>query len=184
MTQLSATPVPEDDYRIADPHEDDARGADTADARASSGQREIGAVDPDLQLGRAWTVPAGRVATRIRNILLDTGDDPATVAQGLDVEPNWAVGVLTGEITDVDIDHVQRLCESLHCTPFDLFGAKAGRSIVHIYGPELWPRYVEPLEPIGWDTEELDDIDGEDPESSGDFEDADAEPAGLDPEVP
>jgi hypothetical protein len=58
--------------------------------------------------------------------------------------------VMDGTITEVDLDHVQRLCEGLHCTPYDFWGAEAGRSIVHAYGPELWPRYIEPLaEPPG-----------------------------------
>lgn len=180
MAQLSQMPAPEDDLRMPTAQEDDRRNADVVDAPSFSAHAEISAVNGEPELERSWTVPAARVATRIREILLDTGDDPATVAQGLDVEPDWAVGVLTGEITDIDIDHVQRLCESLHCTPFDLFGAKAGRSIAHVYGPELWPRYLEPLEPIGWDTDDLEDMDSESMESLQDAGDTDAEPAELD----
>lgn len=104
-------------------------------------------------------VGAARVAERIRSILVDTGDDIGTVARGLDVEPTWALDVITGKLANVDIDHVQRLCESLHCSPYDLLGADAARSIEAAYGPELWPRYIEPLEPIGWYFDDLDDDD-------------------------
>lgn len=102
---------------------------------------------PDL----AWSVPADGAAAQLRALVIDTGDDVGTVAKGIGVEPEWARGVLIGEITEVDLDHVQRLCEGLHCTPYDLFGADAGRSIAHAYGPELWPRYIEPLEHPAFD---------------------------------
>ncbi len=87
---------------------------------------------------------------QIETLLVQTQDDLATVARGINVEPEWAAGVMDGTITEVDVDHVQRLCEGLHCTPYDFWDAEAGRSIVHAYGPELWPRYIEPLaEPPG-----------------------------------
>ena len=97
----------------------------------------------------AWTVPAPPAAAQLRALIIETGDDVATVAHGLGVDPGWARGVLTGEITDLAVPDVQRLCEGLHCSPYDLFGAEAARSIAHAYGPELWPRYIEPLEPLG-----------------------------------
>ena len=97
----------------------------------------------------AWTVPAAPAAAQLRALIIETGDDVATVAHGLGVDPGWARGVLTGEITEVAVPDVQRLCEGLHCSPYDLFGAEAARSIAHAYGPELWPRYIEPLEPLG-----------------------------------
>ncbi|MEW6155567.1 MAG: hypothetical protein AB1673_16515 [Actinomycetota bacterium] len=97
----------------------------------------------------AWSVPAAAAAVQLHALIVDTGDDVATVARGLGVEPEWAAGVLSGEVESVDIVHVQALCEGLHCTPYDLFGADAARSIDHAYGPELWPRYIEPLDPVG-----------------------------------
>lgn len=112
----------------------------------------------------AWSVPAGPAALQIRNLMVETGDELATVARGIGVEAEWAAGVLSGAITDIDVDHVQRLCEGLHCTPYDLFGACAGRSIAHVYGPELWPRYIEPLEPLGWSLEDLLDAPDLDPD--------------------
>ncbi len=102
-----------------------------------------------------WSLPAAPAARQIHNLMVETGDDLPTVARGIGIDADWAAGVLTGVITDVDIEHVQRLCEGLHCTPYDMFGAKAGRSIAHVYGPELWPRYIEPLEPLGWSLEDV-----------------------------
>ncbi len=95
-----------------------------------------------------WALPAAAAASQIRDVMIETGDDLPSVARGIGVDPEWARGVLTGEVTEVDIDHVQQLCEGLHCTPFDLFGSDAGHSISHAYGPDLWPRYIEPLGPL------------------------------------
>ena len=110
------------------------------DARAAA-LDQLEGVEP------VWALPAAPVAAQLRNLIIDTGDDVATVARGVGVEPEWARAVLSGAMDEVDIPHVQQLCEGLHCTPYDLFGADAARSIAHAYGPELWPRYVEPLEP-------------------------------------
>ncbi len=97
-----------------------------------------------------WTLPAEPVKLQIEALLVQTQNDLPTVARGINVEPEWAAGVMDGTITEVDLDHVQRLCEGLHCTPYDFWDAESGRSIVHAYGPELWPRYIEPLaEPPG-----------------------------------
>jgi DNA-binding Xre family transcriptional regulator len=90
------------------------------------------------------------VRFQVEALLAQTQDDLPTVARGINVEPEWAAGIMDGSITEVDVDHVQRLCEGLHCTPYDFWDAEAGRSIVHAYGPELWPRWIEPLvEPPG-----------------------------------
>lgn len=89
------------------------------------------------------------MAEQIRALQLDTGDDVATVATGIGVEPGWAAAVVDGEVAEVDLDHIQRVCEAFHhCTPYDLWGVKGGRGIAYAYGPELrlWPRYLEPLE--------------------------------------
>jgi hypothetical protein len=98
-----------------------------------------------------WTLPAGPVKGQIQTLMVLTHDDLSTVARGINVEPEWAKGVMDGSITEVDLNHVQRLCHGLHCTPYDFWGAEAGRSILHAYGPELWPRYIEPLAAPGRD---------------------------------
>ncbi len=109
-------------------------------ARAAALQA-AGGVEP------VWSLPAEPVARQIRTLILDTGDDVATVARGIGVEAEWAAGVLVGEVGEVDLDHIQRVCEGLHCSPYDLRGLKGGRAVAHAYGPEIWPRYREPLEP-------------------------------------
>ncbi len=119
------------------------RDLDRRDLRAetweSSLRASTGVIDP------RWTLPAGPVKGQIEVLLVQTQDDLPTVARGINVEPEWAKGVMDGSITEVDLDHVQRLCEGLHTTPYDFWDAESGRSIIHAYGPELWPRYIEPL---------------------------------------
>lgn len=119
------------------------RDLDRRDLRAetweSSLRASTGVIEP------SWTLPAEPVKAQIETLLVLTHDDLPTVARGINVEPEWAKGVMDGSITEVDLDHVQRLCEGLHCTPYDFWDAESGRSIVHAYGPELWPRYIEPL---------------------------------------
>jgi len=95
----------------------------------------------------AWALPAAPVAAQLRHLVRGTGDPIDTVAKGLDLEPWYAAGLLDGSITTVDLEHVARLCEALHASPYDLWGAEDARTILHAYGPELWPRYIEPLGP-------------------------------------
>ncbi|MGI8711561.1 MAG: DUF6166 domain-containing protein [Acidimicrobiales bacterium] len=124
------------------------RGLDRRDLRAETWEASLqGATGTEPR----WTLPAGPVKGQIETLLVLTHDDLSTVARGINVEPEWAVGVMDGSITEVDVDHVQRLCHGLHCTPYDFWGAEAGRSILHAYGPELWPRYIEPLAAPGPD---------------------------------
>lgn len=126
-----------------------ARSLAEREQRLEQARRELVASQRTPAPPQAWAVPAAAAAAQLHALRVDTGDDVATLAQGVGVEAEWAAGVLSGEITTVDIAHVQALCEGLHCTPYDLFGAEAARSIDHAYGPELWPRYIEPLEPAG-----------------------------------
>lgn len=168
--RLAAEPGPSDDHaRVPDLFGPDAgltaraaalaaREAEVAAAARAVAEREQRLEQTQAQLAAAprgaapepaWAVPAGPAAAQLRALQVDTGDDVATVARGVGVEAEWAAAVLSGEIATVDVVHVQALCEGLHCTPYDLFGADAARSIDHAYGPELWPRYIEPLEPVG-----------------------------------
>lgn len=94
----------------------------------------------------AWSLPASPVAQEIRAIMNDTGDGISQVAKFLGVDHEWVADVLAGRVSDIDLPHIQQLCESLHCTPHDFWGIEAGRSIAHAYPPELWPRYIEPLD--------------------------------------
>lgn len=91
------------------------------------------------------SLPVEPVRTQIEELQRATGDDLTTIAQGMNVEVEWAAGALDGSVTEVDVDHVQRLCEGLHCTPHDFWGAKDANGIMEAYRPELWPRSIEPL---------------------------------------
>ncbi len=62
-------------------------------------------------------VSVAAVATVIRSVIVETGDDVATVATGVGVDPGWARGVLTGQVTDVDPLQVHRMCQALEATP-------------------------------------------------------------------
>lgn len=95
----------------------------------------------------AWSLPARPLVEQIEWLQHGTGDTLEVIAKGLDVEDWWARSIVNGKIGDIDIDHVQRICESLHCSPYDLWGARDARTILHAYGPELWPRFIEPLGP-------------------------------------
>ncbi len=125
------------------------------DAQASSLERELNRWESGLdaqpngqpEVPARWTLSAVPVKDQLRTMQRETEDDLATVARGMNVEPEWAAGVLDGSITEVDLPHVQQICEALHCTPYDFWGPDEGRSIMHAYGPELWPRYIEPLAP-------------------------------------
>ncbi len=108
------------------------------------------------QVEPAWTVPAAAVAIELRHLMIDTGEDLPSVARGIGLDPDWARGVLTGDVVDVDVVHVQQVCEGLQCTPYDLFGPDLARSIAHAYGPELWPAGVHPLEPVGRSPDDFD----------------------------
>jgi len=119
-------------------------------------QAERGLVDRSVRLDAwgaaqgeavepAWELAALPVLNQIRGVMIDTGDDVATVARGLGLDPDWTTKLLAGEVETVDLDHVAQVCEGLHTTPYALWGIEAGRSVAHAYGPELWPSDVEPL---------------------------------------
>jgi hypothetical protein len=112
-------------------------------------QRRERAVAANLQANQiavpAWSLPAGPVAAALRAVQEGTGDDLTMVARGFDVDPDWAEAVVEGRVVEVDIPRVQQLCEALHCSPYDLWGKDDAQRILHAYGPELWPRFIEPL---------------------------------------
>lgn len=133
----------------------DARARALAERERAVAERESRVDARAIALGLdpvdpAWAVPATAVAIQLRDLMVDTGDDLPTVARGIGLDPDWAQAVLDGDVVEVDVAHVQQLCEGLQCTPYDLFGAEAARSISHLYGPDLWPAAIEPLNPGGW----------------------------------
>jgi hypothetical protein len=68
-------------------------------------------------------VAPAAVATFLRNRIVESGDDVATVATEVGVEAEWASAILTGEVDEVDPLQVQRMCRALDNTPNRLFGA-------------------------------------------------------------
>jgi hypothetical protein len=108
---------------------------------------QAAAIRVAIDVTPAWSLPAGPVVEQIQWLQHGTGDTLEIIAKGLDIEDWWARSIITGKITDIDIDHVQRICESLSCSPYDLWGEHDARTILHAYGPELWPRFIEPLGP-------------------------------------
>jgi DNA-binding Xre family transcriptional regulator len=107
-------------------------------------QREA-AMNADLGIQPANSAPATPIRAQLLWLRDITGDSIETMAKGLDVEPDWIERVVDGRIARVDLDHIQRLCEALHCNPFDLWGTEVGRSLLPVYGPELWPADMEVL---------------------------------------
>jgi hypothetical protein len=53
--------------------------------------------------------------------------------------------VVGGVRQDLTVDRVSQVCEALHCSPYDMWGPELGRSVLHAYGPERWPKTIEPL---------------------------------------
>ncbi|HEV2811038.1 MAG TPA: DUF6166 domain-containing protein, partial [Acidimicrobiales bacterium] len=85
------------------------------DAQASSLERQLdrceSGVYPQLRSSQLevevrWTLSAAPVKDQLRALQRQTEDDLATVARGINVEPEWAAGVLDGSITEVDLPHV------------------------------------------------------------------------------
>lgn len=129
----------------------EVRARELADWERRLDQRErrldkrAAALEDALGIQPAWTAPAEPLRAQFEWYLQVTGDPPATLAKGLDLEPAWLESVLARGTTEIDLDHIQRLCESLHCSPYDLWGDRVGRSLLHCYGPEMWPTDIEPL---------------------------------------
>ena len=85
-----------------------------AQEQALATQGATGAPDP--------VVPAAAVAACLAAFVVESGDDIATVANGLGVDPAWARGVLTGDVSHVDLTHVEAMCTVLECSPEELLG--------------------------------------------------------------
>jgi hypothetical protein len=93
-------------------------------------------------------VPAGPVAVAIRRLQREGEFHPETgvCAQGLGLDPALLEGIFDGTTTDLGLPAVRAVCEGLHCSPYDLWGTETGRRLLSVYGPEDWPRHIEPLD--------------------------------------
>lgn len=111
-------------------------------------QRQFPGVDVSTST-TSVTLPAAPVASALSRLHADRyigGDDLATFAQGLGIDDRLATGILAGDVTDLDAGQIAHVCEALHASPFDLWGPERGRQILDVYGPERWPRHIEPLD--------------------------------------
>ena len=94
-----------------------------------------------------WSLPAAPVADAVRNLQAPGVDnDPATFATGIGLDTGFVENLLAGKTTELDIAQIAQVCDGLHCSPYDLWGTEQARGILHAYGPEHWPRHIEPLE--------------------------------------
>lgn len=104
--------------------------------------------DAAPQLGRR-TLPASPVADALNGLRRDpylAAEDITAFARGLGIDADLARDVVGGEVEDLNVEQIAHLCEALRCSPFDLWGPRLGREILGVYGPEQWPRYIEPLD--------------------------------------
>ncbi|MGH9186194.1 MAG: hypothetical protein ACRD0U_10340, partial [Acidimicrobiales bacterium] len=96
-----------------------------------------------------WSLPAEPATETLRALLAEPAfatTDIEEFARGFDLDPKLAERLITGRIADLDMDQIAQLCQGLHCSPYDLWGSELARSILHAYGPERWPRHIEPLD--------------------------------------
>lgn len=101
---------------------------------------------PTLQ---RWSLPAEPLAIELHGLRADrylADDDIGTFARGLGIDPHLAQGVLSGTVEQLTIEQIAEVCEALRCSPYDVWGPEMGRAILHAYGPESWPRHIEPLD--------------------------------------
>ena len=107
--------------------------------------REREAITAARAVETAWSLPALPVARELRAVMKDAECTVEDAAREFGIEPRWARAVIEGTVTEVDVPHVQQVCEGWSCTPYDFWGTDAARTIVHAYPPELWPRHIAPL---------------------------------------
>jgi hypothetical protein len=95
------------------------------------------------------TLPAEPVAQVLSNLRRDpylAAENLAAFAHGLGIDADLARHIVDGTLRDLDVDQIANVCEGLRCSPYDLWGAQMGREILDVYGPERWPRHIEPLD--------------------------------------
>ena len=108
--------------------------------RLAARSRELGLLLSDLDAPDSVALAGARAC--IRSLVVETGDDVATVAATLDLDPDWARGVLTGEVRQVDAEQMRRMAEALEAGPEELFvvtdlGADAAAMLDVQASPEL-----------------------------------------------
>lgn len=111
---------------------------------------EPAASPPDASLsGGRTTLPAEPLANALQRLRTDpylAATDLTSLARGLGIDPSLAQGVIDESIGELSVEQIAHVCEALRCSPYELWGQKLGREILDVYGPERWPRYIEPLD--------------------------------------
>jgi hypothetical protein len=96
-----------------------------------------------------WSLPAAPASETLRSLHAATGqEDAATFATGVGLDHRLVEDLLAGKLPELDIDQIAQVCEGLHCSPYDLWGPEQARTVLHAYGPEHWPRHIQPLDEI------------------------------------
>jgi hypothetical protein len=90
------------------------------DEELAEWERQLG-LEPPAGAGVEDSVALAGVRACIRSLVVETGDDVATVAASLDLDPEWARGVLAGEVTELDRDQTERMAAVLDSSPEELF---------------------------------------------------------------
>jgi hypothetical protein len=101
-----------------------------------------------VDAGQRWTLPAAPLADALERLRADpylAAYDTTSFAQGLGLDPELAADVLADRRNDVTVEEIDDVCEALRCSPYDIWPPEDARGILHAYGPERWPRYIEPL---------------------------------------
>ena len=96
-----------------------------------------------------WSLPAAPATDALRTLLGEPGfstRDVEEFARGLGLDPTLTEHLVAGRVVDLDLKQIGQLCESLQCSPYDMWGPELARSILYAYGPENWPRRIEPLD--------------------------------------
>lgn len=127
-----------------------ARGLDSRAGRLAAWEDRLASWEQSLASGdpdRVWSLPAATVADVLAEFRRDFDDeDLDTFSKGFGLDAGLVDGLLSGRIDTVDVAEIAEVCEALHCSPFDLWEPAEARSILHAYGPELWPTTILPLD--------------------------------------
>jgi hypothetical protein len=90
--------------------------------------------------------PVAQVLTRLRRDTYLAAENLTAFAHGLGIDADLARDIVDGTLRNLDVEQIADVCEGLRCSPFDLWGPQMGREILEVYGPERWPKHIEPLD--------------------------------------
>lgn len=108
-------------------------------------------LDGREQPGEVVLLPAAPVRGVLLHLLEDRrvgGMDADELASGLGLDRELVVATLAGERQSLGVPEIKAVCEALHASPFDLWSPDEARRTLGAYGPEQWPRYIEPIDDL------------------------------------